>query len=75
MKGILITESNRAMLMARYNSSDPDEFPIGYILVANFGDNGMEPERYEGLLTQAFFDQTFTRGEDLQNGYFAINRK
>jgi hypothetical protein len=75
MKGIKITESNQQMLMARYNipHDDLEMFPIGYIMITDFGDNG--EERYEGVLTQARFDQSFAEGEALSNGFFAINRK
>ena len=73
MKAVTITKENQSTLATRYGKSDLEEFPIGYIMVANFGDNG--EYRYEGILTSAKFDATFVKGEALQNGFYAISRK
>lgn len=72
MKAILITRDNRNMLAVRYGV-EPDEFAIGYYLIAEFGDNG--EFRHQGMLTGMKLDMHFTRGEVLENGFFAIKRK
>lgn len=75
MKGIVITQSNQQLLMSRYmvNVFDTDMFPIGYIMITDFGDNG--ERRYEGVITQELFDSLYVRGEDLKNDFFAIVKK
>lgn len=75
MKGIVITQSNQQLLMSRYmvNVFDTDMFPIGYIMITDFGDNG--ERRYEGVITQELFDSLYVRGEDLKNDFFAIIKK
>jgi hypothetical protein len=72
MKAILITRDNRNMLANRYGV-EPDEFAIGYYLIAEFGDNG--EFRHQGMLTSAELDRLFIRGEALDNGFFAIKRR
>lgn len=75
MKAIVITKQNQQFLMSRYsvNVFDTDLFPIGYIMVTDFGDNGDRP--FEGVVTQEMFDSLYVRGEDLQNDFFAIIKK
>lgn len=72
MKAVVITKENQEMLAARYGLGI-DEFLIGYIMIANFGDNG--ELRYEGLLTEENFNLQFVKGEAIDNGFFAITRK
>ena len=75
LKGIVITQSNQQILMSRYmvNVFDTDMFPIGYIMITMFGDNG--ESRYEGVITQELFDSMYVRGEDLKNDFFAVIKK
>lgn len=75
MKGIVITKQNQPLLMSRYGTNifDEEMFPIGYIMVTDFGDNG--ESRYDGVLSQELFDSMYVRGEDLRNDFFAIIRK
>ncbi len=72
MKAIAITKANQHMLMIRYNSSDFDEFPPGYILVTWFGDNG--DFKYRGVLSEANFNAKYVKGEALENGFFAVRK-
>lgn len=72
MKAVLITRENRDYLASRYNQ-DVDSFPIGYIMLANWGDNG--EYRHDGTLTQARFDELFTKGATLENDFFEAIRK
>lgn len=75
MKGITITTANRKMLATRWNISQVDldtELPLGHILVVDFGNEGEIP--YE-TVTQALFDETFNRLYDIENGWYAIERK
>lgn len=71
-KAINITKENQQQLMTRYGfpQDDTDAFPIGFVLVTWFGDNG--DSRYEGVLTQENFNATYVKGEALQNGFYAI---
>ena len=71
MKAVLITEDNRKMLAARYDS-EIDEFEIGLYLIAEFGDDGSF--RYQGQLTRENLDLNFTQGKALDNGFFEIKR-
>jgi len=75
MKGVIITESNQQSLLIRYGfpDSDLDMFPVGHIMITDFGDNG--DSRYNGVLTQTQFDSVYTKGEDLLNNFFEIHRK
>lgn len=72
MKATLITWGNRDFLAGRYNV-EIEEFEVGYFLIAEFGDNG--EFRHQGMLTGDELDKHFTRGEVLENGFFAITRK
>ena len=72
MKAVVITINNQQELMARYGSSDLEEFPIGYVLVAEFGDNG-DP-RLIGVLSEANFIAKYTTGEALKNGFYSVTR-
>jgi hypothetical protein len=72
MKAIKITAANQEMLMARYQSEDPEMFPIGYVLITHFGDNG--DCMHDGVITQELFDQTFETTGNLENGFVAIVR-
>jgi len=72
MKATLITTSNKSMLAQRYNT-EVEEFEVGYYLIAEFGDNG--EFRHQGMLTKDELDAHFTRGEVLDNGFFAIKRR
>jgi len=72
MKAITITRDNQQMLATRYNL-DVGAFPIGYIMVANWGDNG--EYRYEGVLTEENFNAKYVRGQALENGFYSITKK
>lgn len=72
MKAVLITESNRDYLASRYNL-DVEAFPVGYIMVAEWGDDGRF--RYQGILTQEKFDELFVKGKTLANEFFEIHPK
>jgi hypothetical protein len=72
IKAVEITLDNQQWLMARYNTSDLEEFPIGEVLVAEFGDNG-DP-RLIGVLTKANFTANYVVGEALQNGFYSVTR-
>jgi hypothetical protein len=72
MKAIEITKDNREMLMSRYGSSDLEEFPIGYFLVAEFGDNG-DP-RLIGVLNYDNFIAQYVVGEALKNGFYSVTK-
>jgi len=75
MKGVVITESNQQSLLIRYGfpDSDLDMFPVGHIMITDFGDNG--DSRYNGVLTQTQFDSVYTKGETLLNDFFEVLRK
>ncbi|MET0786544.1 MAG: hypothetical protein ABWY25_07560 [Paenisporosarcina sp.] len=73
MKAVKITKENQVQLATRYGEDDLEQFPIGYIMIANWGDNG--EYRYEGVLTEVNFSLKFVKGEALENGFFAISRK
>jgi len=71
MKAIVITTGNRDMLIGRYNIDNKDEqLPLGYILIADFGND----DTFE-VVTPALFTQTFTKVTDIENGFFSISRK
>lgn len=70
MKGIMITSENQQELLLRYGEIDADIFPVGYIMVTDFGDNG--EVRYQGVLNQAGFDAAYEKGVALLNGFFAV---
>ena len=72
MKAVLITEDNRQMLAARYDS-EIEEFEVGLYLIAEFGDDGSF--RYQGQLTRENLDLNFVQGEVLDNGFFEIKRR
>ena len=72
MKAILITEDNRQMLAARYDS-EIEEFEVGLYMIAEFGDDGSF--RYQGQLTRENLDLNFVQGEVLDNGFFEIKRR
>ena len=73
LKAVTITQGNQLYLANRYRTMDLDEFPIGFIMVAAFGDNG--EYRYDGVLTEAKFNEKFTKGRALENGFYSITRK
>jgi len=69
MKAITITKANQNKVAGQYNIHDfdlEDVLPVGYILIAPFG---YEPKGFE-VVTQDTFDLFYTRGEDLENGYW-----
>lgn len=73
MKAIIITTENRNMLGVRYEV-EPEDYddvlPIGYILVAEYGDH-MPFE----TVTQEVFDQKFINlNVPLLNGFFSVMR-
>jgi len=64
MKAILITVANRSILGTRWNvefTDYDDVLPIGYWLVADFGNNSIEDMPFE-TLTQEKFTETFGAG-------------
>lgn len=64
MKAILITETNRPLLASRWQVEEADwddVLPLGYWLVADFGNNGIQDGPFE-TLTQSFFTTTFGAG-------------
>jgi len=68
MKGILITEATRPALASRYQLEDyekEERLPLGYILVADFGND----YSFE-LLSSTVFDASFVKGAALQNDWF-----
>jgi hypothetical protein len=76
MKAILITEANRPQLAQRWNveESDWDDvLPLGYWLVADFGNNSIADMPFE-TLTQSFFTTTFGVGPftELENGWIEV---
>lgn len=75
MKACLIIDSNIDMLASRYQieSEDrEDRLPLGYWLVASFGDEGLEP--FEVVHPDALIDR-YTLGEQLQNGFVELISK
>lgn len=67
MKGIIITESNRGMLAERYDVEDPEDFfPLGYIVLAAWGDPN---QAFEGILSSEQFAALYTWGNALANGW------
>lgn len=72
VKAVEITLDNQESLMARYGSTEREEFPIGEVLVAEFGDNG-DP-RLIGVLTKANFTANYTVGEALKNGFYSVTK-
>jgi hypothetical protein len=72
MKAIVITPENQDMLCIRYDL-DAGAFPIGYIMVTEFGDEG--DFRYIGVLHETTFNEKYVKGEAIQNGFFAVTKK
>lgn len=73
MKAITITQKNKSTIAADYlisNDDMEDLLPTGWILLADFG-----TPWYEGVITQAFFDTYFTKGDALENEYFDVIKK
>jgi hypothetical protein len=69
MKGVVITSDNQQMLAGRFNRTEVDELPLGYTLVTDFG-----VDEHFVTLTPANFDELFTKGETLKNGFFEVIR-
>jgi hypothetical protein len=74
-KAVKITEANQQELIGRYGADmyDLDQFPVGYWLVTDFGDNG--EYRYDGVLLEADLDAKYTRTKTLLNGFIEIKRR
>ena len=76
MKAILITVANRSMLGNRWNvefTDYDDVLPIGYWLVADFGNNGIQDGPFE-TLTPFMFTMNFGEGPftELENGWIEV---
>ena len=71
MKAIYITQRNRPMLMQRYNQIEEKFMPLGFWLVADFGDDNMD----FSLLSTENLDKDFTRGPAIENGFIQITKK
>lgn len=73
LKAVKITGQNRSNLGAQYNV-DPDDFddmlPLDYVILCAFSG-----EWYEGVITQATFDEFWEEGQALQNDYFIATKK
>lgn len=70
-KAILVTKSNIEQLTNRFQQEGTGVMPaIGYYLVAQFGDDG----DYD-MLSPAIFNEKFTKGETLRNGFFEAVRR
>lgn len=71
-KAILVTSENQKRLSTTYNDDDATGVPIaiGYYLVAGFGDHlGYE------MLSKANFNQLYTLGPEIRNGFYeAVKR-
>lgn len=71
MKAIKITPTNQKMLATRY-LLDLDAFPLEYVMVTEFGDNG--DYRYEGVLTEVEFNEKFVKVAEIGNGFWDVVR-
>jgi hypothetical protein len=72
MKAVIITEKNTDFLCTRFGIVDVgDQFPIGYILVTDFGND----ETFS-VLSPVNFDLEFEQtGTTLLNDFFEIRAK
>lgn len=73
MKAVTITTANQDMLASRYliESWDKDErLPIGYILIADFGN-----EHDFDVIMEEKFNNKFTPTGEIENGFVSIVRK
>ena len=73
MKAVKITSANVNSLSVQYHvepADIEDLLPLGYILLAEFAG-----EWYEGVITQATFDEFYTVGQTLENDYFIAVKK
>jgi hypothetical protein len=73
MKAIAITKANQDMLVSRFSVDPIDkdrELPIGMWLVTDFGN-----DEYFDVVTQVVFDQHFTKGDAIDNGFIVILRR
>ena len=70
-KAILITKANVEELTTRFQNDNTGVMPaIGYYLVAQFGQDG----DYD-IVSPAIFNEKFTKGETLRNGFFEAVRR
>ena len=70
-KGIKITKENQKSLMSKFSKDDAEElFPIGYWLIADFGDD----ETFD-TLTEDTFNELFVIAGEILNGFSAIQRR
>lgn len=68
MKGIVITAENQQMLVNKFTTGeDLEQFPIGYVLITDFGNE----DTFE-TLTPELFAAKFTAGENLKNDFFDV---
>lgn len=70
-KAILVTPANREELNSRFQHDGPGvPASIGYYLVAPFGVDG-----HYDMLNAATFNELYTAGPVLRNGFFEAVRK
>lgn len=70
-KAIKINKNNKKELEAKYGMSDDYlEYSSGLYLVAEFA-----ATQYHAVLTKTGLEANFTRGKDLDNGFFEIAMK
>lgn len=71
-KAILVTNGNREALKARFQQDATGVEPaVGYYLVALFG---ADDRNYE-MLSKATFNENYTKGVELRNGFFEAVRR
>jgi hypothetical protein len=69
--GIVITRENRNMLLGRFTTAlDVEQLPLGYILVADFGDE----DTFE-VMTTTVFNNHYVVNSIIENGFFDIGDK
>lgn len=76
MKAVKITTENQSYLIGRFSNGEidvEDIFPIGYWLIAPFGEEADYPEF--STVTQTQFENWFDVGEKLENGFVAVTLK
>jgi len=73
MKAIKITETNIDTLASKFSipaDDKEDRLPIGFWLVASFGEDDYPID----VVTETALNEKFTLGEEIKNGFFALTR-
>jgi hypothetical protein len=73
MKTIKITKDNVDKLASKFGVAPEDKedrLPIGYWLVASFGEDDYPID----VVTETALNEKFTLGEEIKNGFFALIR-